>query len=120
MGKVIPKHVADQMLLQTDGGVWFKRQFMVLLTACLIENSSNGYVIPQIMKCFSDIRCIPEWDWCGFVIRSLVENKIKWEKNKAKAFFGPALFITVRIVQFFKKISLVDGFVVLLCLKFIG
>ncbi|XP_057780561.1 uncharacterized protein LOC130999094 [Salvia miltiorrhiza] len=58
--KILPVDVSNEALRHIDGGIWFRRQFMILLTICLIENGSNGYVTPQIMRCFEDVSQLVE------------------------------------------------------------
>ncbi|KAL6511267.1 hypothetical protein OROHE_020491 [Orobanche hederae] len=97
--KILPIHVSEEALRHIDGGVWFRRQFMVLLISCLIENGSNSYVTPQIMKCLEDVTRLVDWNWCEFVFRCLVDHKIRWSNNKNNHFAGPNLFITALYVD---------------------
>lgn len=94
------RDVVDKMLEEEDGGVWFKRHFMVLLVSSLMEHTSHGYVLPNIMPYLQDVEKIRDMDWCKYALKCLVENKRTWEKEKHKAFLGSALFLTVRYFKY--------------------
>ncbi|KAH6808261.1 hypothetical protein C2S51_029369 [Perilla frutescens var. frutescens] len=96
---IVAKDVAKEMLKHKNGGEVFRRHFVVLVIVCLIETSSNGYIAPQILGCLGDLTRVKEFDWCIYVIKSLVEHKIMWEKNKKKNFSGPLLFLTAFYVD---------------------
>ncbi|KAH6770763.1 hypothetical protein C2S52_015566 [Perilla frutescens var. hirtella] len=96
---IVAKDVAKEMLKHKNGGEVFRRHFVVLVIVCLIETSSNGYIAPQILGCLGDLTRVKEFDWCSYVIKSLVEHKIMWEKNKKKNFSGPMLFLTAFYVD---------------------
>ncbi|KAH6762241.1 hypothetical protein C2S52_019674 [Perilla frutescens var. hirtella] len=97
--RIVVKEVAKKMMELKDGGEWFKRHFLVLVTACLIESNTNGYLAPQIMSYFDDLSKVKGVDWCDYLMRSLVKHKVMWEKNKKKYFTGPILFITALYVD---------------------
>ncbi|KAH6814101.1 hypothetical protein C2S51_023119 [Perilla frutescens var. frutescens] len=105
---IVAKDVAQEMLKHIHGGEVFRRHFIVLVIVCLIETSSNGYIAPQILGCLGDLTRVKEFDWCGYVVKGLVEHKIMWEKNKKKNFSGPMLFLTAfyvdRVVLYSKTV----------------
>lgn len=81
----------------SDGGIWFQRNFLILLAHTLIESRANGYVFPYIMRCLEVMGLVRQWNWCRYVFEALVKTKSKWDDNKQKMFLGPALFLTVTI-----------------------
>ncbi|KAH6755377.1 hypothetical protein C2S53_013829 [Perilla frutescens var. hirtella] len=105
---IVAKDVAQEMLKHIHGGEVFRRHFIVLVIVCLIETSSNGYIAPQILGCLGDLTWVKEFDWCGYVVKGLVEHKIMWEKNKKKTFSGPMLFLTAfyvdRVILYSKNV----------------
>lgn len=90
-----PKDLAEVMLKREDGDTWFKRHFLILLTACLIENTKIGYIFPHTIGCLGDIDSLCEWNWCEYLLRCLVSSKVIWEEDRNQAFIGPALFLLV-------------------------
>ncbi|KAH6775547.1 hypothetical protein C2S52_013108 [Perilla frutescens var. hirtella] len=90
------KMVYDKMMKDVDGGDVFKMNFVVLVTACLIESNINGYAAAPMLRYMDTegLKSIHELDWCEYVIRSLIEHKRMWQANKTKSFGGPILFIT--------------------------
>ncbi|KAH6758679.1 hypothetical protein C2S51_018914 [Perilla frutescens var. frutescens] len=97
--RIVPSNVVIDMLEDVERGDWFKRQFIVLLTCCLIENGGNGYIYPNIMHHLQDIDNVSELNWCEFVIRCLVETSLWWQINKARDFRGPILFLILLYVD---------------------
>ncbi|KAH6824982.1 hypothetical protein C2S53_020137 [Perilla frutescens var. hirtella] len=96
---ILAKDVCKEMLSHREGGMWFKRLFIVLLTCCLIENSGND-LFPQIMShLLVDVDNVADYDWCDYLLRCLVEHTLIWQKNKDKHFTGPILFLTLLYVD---------------------
>lgn len=87
--------IRDVMLREIDGGVWFRRHFLILLTACLIENSGNGYVNPMLIEYFEDVATLRNLNWCQYVHDCLIEYSTTWTKAKNSPFKGPLLFLMV-------------------------
>lgn len=102
--KIGQKEILEKMLMDKEGGVWFKRHFIVLLVSSLIENSSNGYANPTIMQNLEDLEKVKHMDWCTYTLKSLAMNKRAWENSKQKAFLGSTLFLTVSYL--FKRNSI--------------
>ncbi|KAH6828184.1 hypothetical protein C2S53_015943 [Perilla frutescens var. hirtella] len=96
--RIRASYVADDMIDEGNGGLWFKRQFLVLVTSCLIERIGNCYMSPQILDTFQDVDSVSELNWCGYVIKCLIEHTRKWQANKCKNYTGPSLFITDEVV----------------------
>ncbi|KAH6770400.1 hypothetical protein C2S52_015203 [Perilla frutescens var. hirtella] len=101
-------HVADDMIKEADGGLWFRRQFLVLVTCCLIERAGNCYVLPQILDTFQNIDRVAELNWCGYLMKCLIEHTRAWQANKEKNYTGPSLFITLlymdRVVLGYRRV----------------
>ncbi|KAH6808346.1 hypothetical protein C2S51_029454 [Perilla frutescens var. frutescens] len=95
--RISVSYVRDEMLKERDGGEWFRRLFMVLLTCCMIENSGNGYVFCQLLHYFDEVNMVREYDWCDYVVRSLVDAAIQWQQRKDRFFTGPIFFLLVSI-----------------------
>ncbi|XP_057770541.1 uncharacterized protein LOC130990339 isoform X2 [Salvia miltiorrhiza] len=89
----------DVMLSCEDGGRWFKIHFMLMVAHCLIESTANGCVFPRIIGCLEDLDTVRDWNWCEYVIDSLIRNKKDWEINTAQYYVGPTLFLTVFYVD---------------------
>ncbi|KAL3648725.1 hypothetical protein CASFOL_005128 [Castilleja foliolosa] len=86
--------VIDSMLARTDGDVWFKRLFLIAMSACLMDVASNGYVSTGIMGNFENPDNAVNLNWGEFLIRCLVDHTITWKKNKTDKFYmGPILFL---------------------------
>ncbi|GER32359.1 E3 ubiquitin-protein ligase, partial [Striga asiatica] len=97
--KILPTDVSAQMLSNKDGGLWFIRHFLVLLTSCLIETSGTGYILPQIMSHFSNTSAARHLNWCDYVLECLVNHHLTWAKNKKKSFNGPIFFLMMFYVD---------------------
>ncbi|CAA0817913.1 Unknown protein, partial [Striga hermonthica] len=97
--KILPTDVSVQMLSNQDGGIWFIRHFLVLLTSCLIETSGTGYILPQIMSHFNNTSAARHLNWCDYVLECLVNHHLTWAKNKKKSFNGPIFFLLMFYVD---------------------
>lgn len=93
--KIGQKDIVEKMLGDKEGGGWFKRHFVMLLVSSLIENSSHGYVNPEIMQHLGNLDKVKGMDWCTYTLDCLARTKRSWENNKHKAFLGSALFLMV-------------------------
>ncbi|RAL38221.1 hypothetical protein DM860_017426 [Cuscuta australis] len=97
--KITPNDVVEKMLECTEGGEWFVRHFVTLIVSVLVDSTSHGYVNALVMDNLRDVGRVPRLDWCQYVLDKLIENKLKWEKNKKQLFSGPLLFILVFYVD---------------------
>ncbi|KAH6827467.1 hypothetical protein C2S53_002504 [Perilla frutescens var. hirtella] len=97
--RIRPIDISADIKKEANGGLWFKRQFLVLLTCCLIESLGNSYVSPQILDFFEDINNVVNLNWCGYVIKCLIDHTMVWKNNKLKHYTGPTLFITLLYVD---------------------
>ncbi|KAH6797073.1 hypothetical protein C2S52_021627 [Perilla frutescens var. hirtella] len=98
-GRIVMNDVRVKMMNDNDGGDMFKMNFLVLVTASLVENAVNGYISPHLMNYMDKLDTIADLDWCEYVVRSLIEHKVIWDKNKSNYFGGPTLFITAMYVD---------------------
>nr|GMD39123.1 MPF2-like [Ipomoea batatas] len=73
----------DAMLDCKDGGVWFKRLFMVLVCSMFIETQQNGTVGIQVLYYLDDVLSIPRMNWCSFVMNVLMETSVEWLKERS-------------------------------------
>ncbi|XP_057778563.1 uncharacterized protein LOC130997278 [Salvia miltiorrhiza] len=88
--------VKDAMIASVDGGRWFKLHFLVMVTHCLIESTTHGSVVPRVIKSLDDLTVVRDFNWCEYVVDSLVESKGKWEKDTQSMYTGPIMFHAVR------------------------
>ncbi|KAH6838021.1 hypothetical protein C2S53_009581 [Perilla frutescens var. hirtella] len=86
--------VCIKMLEDREGGIWFKKHFLVLLSFFLIESYGNSYVLSHILDCFEDVDRASDFNWCAHVLKCLIEHTTSWKENTNKYFTGPTLFIT--------------------------
>lgn len=93
--KISPTVLSIKMLQETDGGAWFKRYFLLLMAACMIEGSSSGYIQPRLLVNFEDITKVKDFNWCSYVLKVLVDQKGKWALSKKNHFLGPISFLLV-------------------------
>ncbi|KAL6564662.1 hypothetical protein OROMI_016112 [Orobanche minor] len=98
-GSILHEELASVMLQQVDGGVWFKRHFLALVTSSLIENRRSGYINPHILQYFDDVDGVSKLNWGEYTLRSLIDNRIAWDGVATKSFCGPSLFITAFYVD---------------------
>ncbi|KAH6800536.1 hypothetical protein C2S52_001000 [Perilla frutescens var. hirtella] len=101
MDRIKLKLVYDKMMEDVGGGEVFRMDFLVLLTACLIESNINGYAAAPMLRYMDgeSLKSIHELDWCEYVVASLIQHKRMWEANKANSFGGPILFLTAMYVD---------------------
>ncbi|KAH6783648.1 hypothetical protein C2S52_008607 [Perilla frutescens var. hirtella] len=94
-------HLQEKMMDDSAGGDIFRMNFLALITSCLIENTVNGYVATPLLRYMDkeNLQSIHNLDWCEYVVRSLIEHKMMWEKNKSNSFGGPILFLTALYVD---------------------
>nr|GMD30817.1 MADS-box protein SVP-like [Ipomoea batatas] len=81
--KVMYPALIKAMLDCKDGGVWFKRLFMVLVCSMFIETQQNGTVGIQVLYYLDDVLSIPRMNWCSFVMNVLMETSVEWLKERS-------------------------------------
>nr|GLL16895.1 hypothetical protein DM860_011184 [Ipomoea trifida] len=94
------------MLSCEDGGLWFKRHFIVLACSWFIDTPQNGYVGPHIFHHLVDVDQIKNLNWCDYVLRSLMDSQLTWAKSSKALFTGSLLFFTVYIANYVDKLDL--------------
>ncbi|KAH6783126.1 hypothetical protein C2S52_008085 [Perilla frutescens var. hirtella] len=97
------------MLENHEGGIWFKKHFLVLLNFCLIESYRNSYVPSHILDYFEDMDRASDFNWCAHVLKCSIEHTTSWKENTNKYFTGPTLFITLvyvdRVVLGYRRVA---------------
>ncbi|XP_057775413.1 uncharacterized protein LOC130994385 [Salvia miltiorrhiza] len=91
--------VLNEMVRCKNGGIWFKRHFMIAMCFSLFESFSNGTVHPHILSTLFDVENLEKWDWAEYMIRSLVENRETWGGYDSKMYIGPSLFLVLFYVD---------------------
>nr|GMC56767.1 uncharacterized protein LOC109167340 [Ipomoea batatas] len=84
--KVTYSGLIEATLECKDGGVWFKCYFMVLML----------YYLDNVFD-------IPRFNWCSFVMHTLMETSVEWLKKESEYFHGPLLFLLVIRVVLFRR-----------------
>ncbi|XP_057794321.1 uncharacterized protein LOC131010679 isoform X2 [Salvia miltiorrhiza] len=92
----------ERMVNDRDGGTWFKRNFMIAMGFSLIESCPNGQVQPYLLRTLEDVRTLRKWNWGGFVLKTLVDQKRNWLNNARTVFVGPTLFLLLFYVDRFE------------------
>ena len=90
-------HVAD-MALKCSDETWFKRLFVNLFVAGLIECNQKGTVNKSLL--ITDVANCSNMNWCEFVMNSLPPTKLEWEGKIERFFKGPILVLLVRLFSF--------------------
>ncbi|XP_057809153.1 uncharacterized protein LOC131023627 [Salvia miltiorrhiza] len=108
-GNITASELERVALECVDGGDWFKRHFLILVAHTLVEYRGHGYVVPLIIKCVEDLMTLHKWNWCEYVIRSLVDARDKWDANHLKMFVGPVLFPLVLYLDRTKVGNIMHG-----------
>ncbi|KAL3617425.1 hypothetical protein CASFOL_037746 [Castilleja foliolosa] len=90
---ITPTKVIESMLNEVDGGLWFKRLFLIAMTSNLVESTSNGYVSTLTIPNFEDVSIAHRLNWGEYVVRCLVEHAVIWHKNRDNPYTGPILFL---------------------------
>lgn len=72
--RILPDDVLKAMLKDVEGGVWFKRHFMILMESCLFECSTDGYIRPKIIDDLNDVSTISQYNWCGHMVSELIRH----------------------------------------------
>ncbi|XP_057775769.1 uncharacterized protein LOC130994717 [Salvia miltiorrhiza] len=70
--KIKIKLVIAKMLNEIDGGIWFRRNFRLVMSFCLIESGSNGMVPPYILQVLDDVTMVSRLNWCEYTLRALI------------------------------------------------
>ncbi|VFQ73280.1 unnamed protein product [Cuscuta campestris] len=65
----------------------------------LVDSPSHGYVNNWVLKSLEDVDGIAQLNWCEYVHRALIDNRVKWEKGNRKYYTGPLLCLMVFYVD---------------------
>lgn len=84
-----------RILASADGGLNFKRDFMVYMISCLISSNQTSQVNHKILNSLVDISKVKDFDWCSYTMRALVKNVKDWRDKPSRFFAGPILFLVV-------------------------
>ncbi|XP_042016873.1 uncharacterized protein LOC121764913 isoform X1 [Salvia splendens] len=87
------KMLTYMMLSDIYGGEKFRKIFLILVDTILINPSGDGYLHTQIEEVIHDIDNVKEYNWCGYVIDSLLDAHKTWARNKDKPFTGSISFL---------------------------
>lgn len=90
-----PDMFMEKMLSDVEGGEMFRKIFLILFDTILINPSGDGYLTTQIEEVIDDIDNVKDYNWCGYVIDSLLHAHKVWAKDKSKPFTGPVSFLVV-------------------------
>ncbi|KAH6764367.1 hypothetical protein C2S51_015616 [Perilla frutescens var. frutescens] len=90
---MLKDELLTSILSDTTTGELFKTNFMILVITSMIENYEDGHIYKNLMDCLDEIDNVSQYDWCEYVLRSLVNHTIKWKSNKTMSFTGPILFL---------------------------
>ncbi|KAL3622606.1 hypothetical protein CASFOL_034017 [Castilleja foliolosa] len=66
---VTPTKVIESMLNEADGGLWFKRLFLIAMTSNLVESATNGYVSTLTIPNFEDVNIARGLNWVVVLTR---------------------------------------------------
>ena len=94
-GNVNHKLVEELMLAESEGGLWFKRMFMVLLESALIETSTCGMIKSKIGHIIENLDNAKNVNWCLCTLSVLKFAMENWSKREKNAFAGPLPFLLI-------------------------
>lgn len=87
--------ISEVMLREKNGGLWFRRHFLILMIACPIEISGNGYVNRMLIEYLEDVDDVRNLNWCQYVHDSLIEHSTIWTKAISSSFKCHLLYLMV-------------------------
>ncbi|KAL1536350.1 RING-type E3 ubiquitin transferase [Salvia divinorum] len=90
---MLPKYLKIQMMRDEEGGVWFKRIFLILVETHLIEPSADGYCKTKLINVLEDVNNASNYNWCAYVLDVLVNAQQNWYDNPTTPFTGPIAFL---------------------------
>nr|GEZ34074.1 peptidase C48, SUMO/sentrin/Ubl1 [Tanacetum cinerariifolium] len=76
---------------QTDGGWWFKINFLVLYLTSIGEANKNATCNLRFLYCINDETTIHQFDWCTFILECLVRTKKNWVRRSH--YTGPIIIL---------------------------
>ncbi|GJX96968.1 peptidase C48, SUMO/sentrin/Ubl1 [Tanacetum coccineum] len=81
------------MYTQTDGGFWFKINFLVLYFTSIGEANKNATCNLRFLHCMNDETAIHKFDWCTFILECLVRTKKSWIRRSH--YTGPVIILLI-------------------------
>lgn len=99
--RITPSLVYVEMLKDKDGGEWFRSHFVVLVVIMLVDGMQNDYCNHHYMHHFQDSSRIRDLNWCEFVIKSLRDSKLAWDRQRCRKFIDLILFLMVCYLNIF-------------------
>ncbi|XP_020250941.1 uncharacterized protein LOC109828330, partial [Asparagus officinalis] len=92
--KITPGAVADKLKQTSDVNLFFKLNFLVLVHNIMIQSFSNPYVNQRILVLGENVDQCCSYNWCSFLIDSMIESQHKWKVDPTKQFYtGPLVFL---------------------------
>ncbi|KAK9732838.1 hypothetical protein RND81_04G026100 [Saponaria officinalis] len=85
--RIESKDILSKMKTQRDGGEEFKRNFIVYIVSTFLGGVKSSIVSLKVLKCLNNVVEIPNFNWCEFTRKKLVDNVISWHKEKVKQDF---------------------------------
>ncbi|KAK9689762.1 hypothetical protein RND81_09G079100 [Saponaria officinalis] len=82
--RIEPKDILSKMKTQRDGGEEFKRNFIVYIVSTFLGGVKSSIVSLKVLKCLNNVAEIPNFNWCEFTRKKLVDNVISWQKEEVK------------------------------------
>lgn len=76
--------------------MWFKYHFLVLLVSTMIQSHQNKNANYKFLPNITDVSKVAEFNWCKYVIDSLVEGTRSWKPGNF--FTGPLAFLIVSLI----------------------
>ena len=94
--KITPGAVSEKLKQSSDVNLFFKLNFLVLFHNSMIQSLSNSYVNQWILVLGDNVDQCSEYNWCSFLLDSMIESQHKWKVDPTKQFYtGPLAFLIV-------------------------
>ncbi len=90
-----PNHIVNAMMESKEGGEFFKKCFMMVFISTIIESNKNGTINNCYFDVLEDVEEIKSYNWCGFLLKRLIQAKKSWDNDKQCYFRGSLLFLVV-------------------------
>lgn len=84
---ILPQDLPIAMESDTTGGIWFKTNFLILVENSIFESPADGYVRPKIVSVLKDLVNAHKYNWCSYMITTLLLSHNKWLKSKKKEIY---------------------------------
>ena len=92
-----PQDVFNVVKNYKNGGIWFRRCFIVLFFTLFVESIQNGGVNTKVLDALVDEDEICNLDWCSLLVEKTIENVEAWKKRSSPngLFRGSPLLLLV-------------------------